>query len=275
MTGPGRTPRVSELMNIHRAALSPACWSAALALGLGAATVASVPAATAAGPGREVMLHFNDTNTLERQSGITGATVRTVTADGGSTRHVAGPAGGGQAVRLPAYSSGTSPKAAFSVVDTDGADDLEPGSASFVFGADFAIDQVSTGSSQDDGNNLVQRGLYNDAAQMKIQVDGARPSCRLKGSSGEVHMKSPVVVTPGTWYRTTCARAGSTLTFRLVRLSDRATWTRTVTRSLGTFSYATSTPFSSGGKLASPTRFTGGSSDQFNGVVDRVFLDVT
>lgn len=261
-------------MNTHRAALSPACWSAALALGVAVATSAGAPAATAAGPGREVLLHFDDTNTFERQSGISGATVRTVTADGGSIRHVAGPAGGGQGVRLPAYSSGTPPKAAFSVVDTDGADDLEPGSASFAFGADFAIDKVSTGSSQDNGNNLVQRGLYDDDAQMKIQVDEDRPSCRLKGSSGGVLMKSPVAVNPGTWYRTVCRRAGSTLTFKLVRLSDRATWTRTVTRSLGTFSYATSTPFSTGGKLASPTRFTGGSSDQFNGMVDRVFLDV-
>ena len=261
-------------MRTHRAVLSPACWSAALALGVGAATLTAVPAATAAGPGHEVMLHFNDTSTLERQSGIPGATVRTVTADGGSTRHVAGPAGGGQAVRLPAFSSGTSPKAAFSVVDTEGADDLEPGSANFAFGADFAIDKVSTGSVQDNGNNLVQRGLYNDAAQMKIQVDGARPSCRLKGSSGEVLMTSPVAVTPGTWYRTTCRRTGSTLTFKLIRLSDGVTWTRTVTRSLGSFSYATGTPFSTGGKLTSATRFTGGSSDQFNGTVDRAFLNI-
>lgn len=261
-------------MSIHRAVLSPVGLSAALALGVAAATSAAVPAATAAGPGQEVMLHFNDTTSFERQSGIPGVTVRTVTADGGTTRHVAGPAGGGQAVRLPAYSSGTSPKAAFSVVDTEGADDLEPGSANFALGADFAIDEVSTGSSQDNGNNLVQRGLYDDAAQMKIQVDGARPSCRLKGSSGDVLMKSPVAVTPGTWYRTVCKRTGSTLSFKLIRLSDRATWTRTVSRSLGRFNYATSTPFSAGGKLDSPTRFTGGSSDQFNGVVDRVFLDV-
>lgn len=258
-------------MTSPRAALLASTTAGVVALALACATVAAP--ASAAGPGKEVLLTF-DADQTERQAGTSGVTVREVTADGGTITSTEGPSG--QAARLPAYRSGTAAKAAFSVTDEDGgADDLEPGHSDFSFGADFTLDAVSTGSREDNGNNLVQRGLYNDGAQMKLQVDDRRPSCRLKGRDGGILLTSQHTVAPDEWYRVVCRRVGTKAVLKVVRLSDRTTWTRKAGRSLGAFRYADATPFSSGAKLAGPTSFTGGSVDQFNGAIDRVFLDIS
>lgn len=236
-------------------------------------TTSNAPMATAASPGKEVLLDF-DGAPVERQSGTSSVTIRRLTAAGGTITATPGPKGGGGAVRLPAYREGTSPKAAFSIVPEGETDPIEPRKADFRFGSDFTLNKVSTGSKEDDGNNLVQRGLYNHSAQMKLQVDEGRPSCRLKGSGGIVLLRSEHKVAPGEWYRTWCRRHGDKATLQVVRLSDKASWTKTVTRRLGGFWYAQSTPFSAGAKLAGPRQFVSGSADQFNGRIDRVFLDI-
>jgi hypothetical protein len=60
----------------------------------------------------------------------------------------------------------------------------QPGSRDFEFGAGFSLDTKSTGDHADNGDNLIQRGLFGDKAQYKIQVDKGKVSCRIKGSGG-------------------------------------------------------------------------------------------
>ena len=90
-----------------------------------------------------------------------------------------------------------------------GLDDLlSPGGRDFAFGADVALDDVTTGTAPDNGDNLVQRGLYQSSSQYKIQVDDGRVSCRVAGVSGEIVVYAPGRLHPGDWYRIRCQRDG-------------------------------------------------------------------
>jgi hypothetical protein len=246
--------------------IGPAVVVPLVAMGLATTGPAS------AAPGTEVLLDFGATS-VERQSGTSRVRVRGLAAAGGTIADAPGPKGGGRAVRLPAFRTDSSPKAGFSIVPRGEVDELEPRRADFTFGVDFTLDKSSTGSAQDGGNNLVQRGLFDDSAQMKLQVDTGRPSCRIKGSGGVVMLTSQHVVAPNTWYRTWCRRHGDRTTLKVVRLADRKQWTRTVTRDVGALRYGASTPVSVGAKLAGPKRFVR-SADQHNGRVDRAFVDI-
>jgi hypothetical protein len=199
--------------------------------------------------------------------------VRVVTAHGGSVRAVSG-RGSSTAARLPRYQATSEPRAVISAVDSGGADDLDPGTADFVLGADFRLDATSEGSSTDDGNNLVQRGLTGSVMQYKIQLDNDRPSCRIAGTSGVVFVVGAKVQT-GTWYRMRCSRSGSTVTLWLKRFSDGRTWTYSQSGAIGSLVAGTrSTPLTVGGKL-NPDGTMIRSGDQFNGKVDNAFLDIT
>src|SRR4051812_42672459 len=91
-----------------------------------------------------------------------------------------------RAVRTPQYTSDPSgPHAVIQVLDRRGTDDLDPGAGPFRFGADFNLDAVSEDSGpggRDNGDNLIQRGLFNQQAQYKIQLDHDTALCRVKGS---------------------------------------------------------------------------------------------
>ena len=50
----------------------------------------------------------------------------------------------------------------------------------------------------DDGDNLMQRGLFGGSGQFKLQIDGGRPSCRVAGDDGEVLVKATGAVELGT-----------------------------------------------------------------------------
>jgi hypothetical protein len=198
--------------------------------------------------------------------------VRQVTRNGGSVDVVQG-RGGDWAVRLPAYRASDPRFAVLSVTDQGGANDLAPDLEAFRFGADFALDAQHEGGSADNGNNLVQRGLFGEAAQYKLDVDGGRPGCRVKGTDGVVSVRSSRPVRAGTWYRAWCTRDGSTVTLRVLRLGDRALWTYRAHGATGRVVGPAGTALSVGGKLDAPDRISA-SSDQFNGVVDNAFLNI-
>src|SRR3954451_6618043 len=117
-------------------------------------------------------------------TGSLDATVRVSTAGGGAIEAGPDPDGRGSG-RYPAW-DGTSPyqRAAVTVLSNEAGDPLSPGTRDFEFGASFSLDTKSEGTTQDNGDNLIQRGLYGDKAQYKIQVDKGHVSCRVKGSSG-------------------------------------------------------------------------------------------
>jgi hypothetical protein len=240
----------------------------------------TVVSALGAGPsaaavsGKELKLTF-EASDLGHNSGHAALEVRQVTHDGGMITTATG-GNGSTAARFPVYQPDTPSQAVLTVVDTQGTDDLDPGTAVFRFGAQFALDADSQGSPTDDGNNLVQRGLYSAETQYKLQVDEEHPECRVKGRDGAVSVRSSRAVTPGTWYRATCTRDGSTVTLHVKRMTDHKRWKYSATGVTGSMQPQTSSlPMSIGGKVTSRSTLRANDADQFNGIVDNVFLDIS
>jgi hypothetical protein len=185
-----------------------------------------------------------------------------------------------RAIRYPRHSSEVNaPHAVVQVVDRRGSDDLSPGSRTFRFGADFVLDRVSEDSGsggRDNGDNLLQRGLFDQGAQYKVQLDHRVPSCRVKGSLGVVSVSSSVQrVRPEVWYRVRCVRVGSQLSIVLTAWSSSGqTKTRdSATGPIGAVSPRRSVPVSIGGKLAERDVINH-ASDQFNGRIDNVVVRI-
>ena len=218
---------------------------------------------------REVVLSFDDG--LE-STGAAALDVSTVTAGGGSVEEE--PRGDGTALRFPAFAPADATLAGLAVVDGEGEDDLAPGTSTFSFGAEFVVDEQSSGSPVDNGDNIVQRGLFGAESQYKLQLDGDRLSCRVKGADGEVEVAVGEEVTPGEWYRGTCTRYESRVELELVRLDDDETWKETTNGETGELTVSSSVPFTVGVKISEQGDLMEQDSDQFNGVIDEVFLDI-
>ena len=155
------------------------------------------------------------------------------------------------------------------------ADPTDPGAGGFAFGAEFAVDALTGRSATDNGDNLVQRGLFSSESQYKIQLDDGHPSCRVSGSAGSVTVRASEQVEPEQWYRVRCRRVGDVVTMRVVTSSDavRQVWEYAAEGATGSLSYATDgPPFSIGGKVDDEGRVVANDSDQFNGLVDDVFV---
>lgn len=247
-----------------------------------------VPAGAAAATETPVSITFSD--------GTHGQPITTVANDGtGATTQALVTAGGGNlggrwsriktglAARFPAY-DGTAggQRAVVSVTNSGSRDDLSPGAKEFTFGADAKINATSTGTANDNGNNLLQRGLSNQSAQYKLQMDGTRFSCRVKGDGGTIMVTSPVRVRASTWYHVTCTRRVSTsgdylvLKMSTVNADGTRTKARKTTsskRSIGRLSFARRAPLTVGGKLKDQSTVAT-ASDQWNGMVDSAFLTI-
>lgn len=188
--------------------------------------------------------------------------------------------GAGQALRLPAFApgatAGTIPMAVVVVTATGAA--LDPRAADFVLRASVRLDTTTTGTATDNGDNLVQRGSFASPAQMKLQVDRRRPSCRVKGAAGTVVVKGTVRLRAGVWFDLTCRRTSSGVILKQRRVLDdgsvvRRSWTGTgPTGSLSAL--PDSVPLTVGGKTDVRGVPTAQSSDQLNGVVDQVVFDI-
>jgi hypothetical protein len=153
-------------------------------------------------------------------------------------------------------------------------DPLSPGDADFELGADFALDATNQGVSADNGNNLVQRGFFNQVAQYKLQVDGGHVSCRVRGAAGAATVKSRLAVTAGRWYSASCARVGSTVTLRVQTKDGSTSATTSVSQATGSVQMASATvPLTIGGKVTASGHLVVDNSDQFNGRVDNVYFD--
>ncbi len=178
---------------------------------------------------------------------------------------------------FPAFStSSAEPRAIVRVTPESGSSDvLAPGWRDFEFGADFRKDSISSGTTVDNGDNLIQRGLWRDTAQYKIEVDNARPACRIKGSAGAVVVRASISVSSSLWYQVRCARVGDTVRLTVVEYrTDGTTRTLRYERSgaLGNLVWPNAkTPLSVGGKLSADGAIKY-SSDQFNGLVSNPVL---
>ena len=178
----------------------------------------------------------------------------------------------GQAARFPALDeSGELARAVLVYTADDGA--LDPGEEDFRFGADFVLDAVTQGEN-DDGNNLVQRGLSADRVQYKLQAENGFASCRIEGDQGAVMVTATVRLQPQRWYRVMCGREGDEVSLHLE--SDGGKDLDTVTRSMrtGSLEFDASVPLTMGGKLAPDGDVVRRMADQLNGALDNVFVTV-
>ncbi|WP_421120764.1 LamG domain-containing protein [Aquihabitans daechungensis] len=198
------------------------------------------------------------------------------TRDGGrvvsaSTR----PRSSGRAIRFPRFDATLpSPRAVLAVVNASSTDRLDPGTGAIQFGADFVLDSASArAGTVDDGNNLMQRGLWDGRTQLKLEVDGGRLICRVKGRSGEVSITGSTTVATGRWYRASCRRSGSRVTLTLGSWSTTGAYSSRSWSKDGPTGSLTpasrSIPLSIGGKL-NDDGSVHGATDQFNGLVDNV-----
>lgn len=206
-------------------------------------------------------------------SGDTPVDLAVARLSGGTTKVVAGPGGTAtRAVEFPAYvASGTYPRAVVRVTPRSGAA-LSPGAYDFEYGAVFRLNATSAGRSVDNGDNLLQRGLYADPAQFKLEIDGGHPSCLVRGSAGRVLVRSSTRVTANKWYRVTCSRIGTKVTVQVAPYGS-TTPTRAVGNgSSGTLSFPASQPAAIGGKLTPSGAVVSSATDQFNGAVATVWV---
>ena len=180
----------------------------------------------------------------------------------------------GSALVLPSYTGQRSgPFAAVRVV-ADGNDWLSPGESGFSFGADVMLNPRSMGTEVDNGDNVVQRGLFEDSAQYKIQVDKRHPSCVVRGSAGALVAKSKTVLGDG-WYRVRCDRTGpDAITLTVTDLGAGGEPRVTSAEGpIGDVEMAGDAPLSVGAKVSANGDLTVSSTDQFNGEIDNVYYD--
>ncbi len=179
---------------------------------------------------------------------------------------------GSTAARFPAFAQDDPPLAVLTVRAT-GQDFLSPGTDEFAYGVDFSVDDESEGG-VDNGNNLMQRGLFGEGAQYKLQLDHGNVSCRVTGSEEELVVEAPDAVTPDTWYRVRCAVGGKGLTVRVAKLDDGkpGDWkSATAEGDPGEVSFGDDVPVSVGGKISPEGQVVPSSPDQFNGALDNVY----
>jgi hypothetical protein len=209
-------------------------------------------------------------------TGSSAVVASVVTSGGGRITRARG-FDSSSALRFPAYRPGTTPAAVLLLWDRSGTDRFSPAERPFVFGADVELDEVSSGSPSDNGDNVVQRGLSADTSQYKLQLDRARPSCRVAGSAGVAFVKAPTPIRPGVWYRVSCRRSADTLLLDVRRLGQAgpgAEQTVAVRAPTGSVTMARGVPVSVGGKTAADGKITTSSTDQFNGLVDNVLFEL-
>jgi hypothetical protein len=203
----------------------------------------------------------------------TGAVAVSVQATGGAEVDGAeGPDGSG-AVRFPAYTGTPTASAAVVLATASLTDALDVENHDFRFGAAFELDDRSSGSTADNGDNLLQRGTFDSPGQFKIQLDHRVPSCRILGDAGEVFVKASKPVDPGVWYSVSCERTRTKVSLTLAPYDapgEAQTWSASgVTGNVE----LDVLPLSIGGKV-SPEGVPVASVDQFNGVVDEVYLRI-
>ncbi len=195
------------------------------------------------------------------------------TSAGGRITRGTGPAGEA-ALRFPAYvAQGQTPAAVLIVRPQGTPDPLSPGTRPFELGADVNLDPDSSGSATDNGDNVLQRGLFSDPAQYKLQLDHGVASCRIAGASGEALVSGPAPIDRGRWYRLSCRRSGDQVTLTQRPLAGGGDeQVATVTAPTGRVEFPSGVPLTAGGKVSAAGDVTVSETDQFNGLMDGISL---
>jgi hypothetical protein len=235
------------------------------------ATYPIAPSVSTAG----VLLDFDNEDPLATT--VAGrVSVRSLEAGGGQIVQVAS-GNGTSALRFPPYSPEAQSPRLVLVINPVGATDLlNPEAKDFSFGADLRLNAASSGKGDDNGDNVLQRGLFSDANQYKLQVDKRVPSCTVKSGERRLFVKFDQGLDEG-WFRVRCDYEAGSLTLSVSQiLADRIEklGNKAESVSIGPIGFRASTPATIGGKLGSNGELVLKQSDQFNGELDNVFVDV-
>jgi hypothetical protein len=229
------------------------------------------PSISAAG----VLLDFDNEDPLATTV-ADRVSVRSLEAGGGQAVQVQS-GNGTSALRFPPHSAETQAPRLVLVISPAGATDLlNPQGNDFSFGADLRLNDVSSGKGEDNGDNVLQRGLFSDATQYKLQVDKRVPSCTVKSGAARLIVKFDQGLDEG-WFRVRCDYEAGSLTLSVSKiLTDRVEdlGDKTESMSIGSLGFSASTPATIGGKIGSNGELVLSESDQFNGELDNVFVDV-
>jgi len=228
----------------------------------------------------QLVLHFDESPDGDLANAGSGDfIVEVVTLNGGAVSAGPSPTTDGGGIETPDFTGGDgSPAAIVKVTNAGDGDALDPGTADFSFGADISVDPDSEAETgPDNGNNVMQRGLF-QGAQYKIQLDHESVSCRVKGSAGELIVVSSEEIEADHWYRLSCSRDGDTVTLSVTDMEadDPSPVTDEQTGPTGSLTPAEPTiALSIGGKLNADGGIVTDSTDQFNGRIDNVYLDIS
>lgn len=216
-------------------------------------------------PGDAVPDATNDGTVTTRSTVATRSGGRLTWADGWD--------GGG--IRTPVFGTAANTPTAALVLWPVGTGRLDPRDRDFTAGVDFLTESIERGRPGDDGDNLVQRGRFDDQSQIKLQLDHGIPSCRLSGSAGAVVVSAGRPVVAGRWYRLVCTRAAGRVVLALTDLGaggGPSSWDKA--SDPGDIHFGT-VPVSVGAKVTQDGDIDVDGTDQFHGVIDRVFVDVS
>ena len=207
------------------------------------------------------------------------ANVIVATLGSGEIRYVPGP-GGGSAVKFPSIDEAADGNlAALHTVIDRYSTVFSPDAQDFQFGLDVYLSEEPRRTTGDDGDNLIQRGLFGQAGQLKLQVDNGIPSCRIAGDQGEALVEGARLEVRQ-WYRIRCQRAGDLVTMYVGDISESgevARWKITSTTAptgLIEFAGVSTAPVSIGGKLNLQGEIVTESPDQFNGALAHIVYDL-
>ncbi|MBY8872185.1 LamG domain-containing protein [Micromonospora sp. PLK6-60] len=163
--------------------------------------------------------------------------------------------------------TGSSPALAFpavgsAIVQVPNAANLNPGTQDFTISALVKV----TSAQVTEGANLIQKGLFADPAQWKLQLDGGKPGCRIKGTRGpdtvELLATATTSIADQGWKFVQCKRRGDLLTVHVdnVQVADKDKATMDIT---------------STAKVTIGAKGTGlSNNDQFRGALDNAILSI-
>lgn len=177
---------------------------------------------------------------------------------------------GSRAIRFPSSSVAGDGESLAIVVAPDAAK-LSPGDEPFSFGADVRLYPHSSGAS-DNGDNVMQRGLYGETSQFKLQVDNRRPSCVVRGVDGDLSVKATGPLEAG-WYRLACERSAMSVSLTVTPIEDGRLGVPDRVEEVGRVgSVLPSGHLSIGAKTNPDGVSVPQNSDQFNGLIDNVWV---
>jgi hypothetical protein len=247
----------------------------------------SPPSMATAVPGRTSIPRSHNTVELRAvdrhpgtviQIGSAAVDVTVQSIAGGKVGSMSRP-GGGTAMVFPRYvPSGRYPRAVLEVSNAGAHDALNPTRHDFAWGAAFKLDAASEGRPNDNGNNLIQRGLFSQPTFFKAELDDLRPACAVRGLNGLVIVRAAYRIRPRMWYRLQCDRLGEYLRLRVWSVRSGQLLTTAVKMGrIGTLSTPSGNPtipLSVGGKLKPDGRPVAKATDQFNGSIADPFVRI-